>query len=144
LSPVNSISFQPEAPARQDVETSGLLGDQHGLPLRQDQHLCREIADIGAAGEKAEQHKRVVIEIGRAGARLRPAGAAGDIGPEHMVGRSDALIADRLRGLGKFLERRRPAADIDNRKSHAESHLHPPLGLLFLHRREHTMPGDEI
>ena len=93
---------EPEAPARQHVETRGLLGDEHGLALRQDQHLRREIADIGAARKKPEQHKWVVIEIGRAGARLGPAGAAGDTGAEHMVGCGDAVIADRLRRLDKF------------------------------------------
>ena len=45
----------------EDVETGGLFRDEHGLPLRQDQDLRREIADIGAAGEEAEQYKRVVI-----------------------------------------------------------------------------------
>jgi len=27
---------EPEPPARQDVETGRLLGNEHGLPLRQD------------------------------------------------------------------------------------------------------------
>ncbi len=30
---------EPEAPAAQHVERGGLLGDEHGLALRQDQHL---------------------------------------------------------------------------------------------------------
>ena len=106
---------QPEPPARQDVETGGLFGDKHGLTLRQDQHLGREIADLGAAGEKTEQHERVVIEIGRAGARLAPAGAAGNVGAQHVVGCGDPLIADLLRRLGEFPQSRRLTADIDNR-----------------------------
>src|SRR5215471_6223251 len=73
---------EPEPASRQDVETGSLLGDQHGLTLRQDQYLRREVADAGASGEEAEQHERVMIEIGRPGARLRPTGAAGDIGAE--------------------------------------------------------------
>ena len=63
---------EPEAAARQHVETGRLFGDEHRLALRQDQHLGREIGDVGATGEEAEQHERVVIEIGRSGAGLGP------------------------------------------------------------------------
>jgi hypothetical protein len=129
---------EPEPSARQNVETGSLFGDEHGLTLCQDQHLGREIADIGAAGEKPEQHERVVIEIGRAGSRLRPAGAAGDIGAQHMVGCRDPVIADLLRRLGKFPQGRRLAADIDNRKGYAQSHLHL-RSVAFCARREDTM-----
>ncbi len=115
---------EPEAPARQDVETGGLLGDQHGLALRQDQHLGREIADAGAAGQETEQHEGIVVEIGRPRARLGPAGAACDIGAEHVVGCGDPVIADRLRRLRELPQGRRFAADVDDRKGHAELHLH--------------------
>ena len=36
---------QPEAAAAQHIETGGLLRDQRGLPLRQDQHAGGESAD---------------------------------------------------------------------------------------------------
>src|SRR5262249_20598811 len=115
---------EPEPSARQDVETGRLLGDEHGLPLRQDQHLGREIGDAGAAGEEPEQHKRVVIEIGRSSARLSPTGPARDVGAQHVVGRGYPLIADRLCRLGNPPQARRLTANIDNRKSYAEFHLH--------------------
>src|SRR5207253_537239 len=73
---------EPEAAARQHVEAGRLLGDQHGLALRQDQHLGREIRDLGAPREKPEQYERVVIKVGRAGAALRPFGPARDIDPD--------------------------------------------------------------
>jgi hypothetical protein len=55
------------------------------LTLGQDQYLGREIRDAGAAGEETEEHERVVIQIGRSGARLGPTGAAGDIGAQHEL-----------------------------------------------------------
>ena len=115
---------EAEAAARQHVETGRLFGDEHGLALRQDQYLGGEIGDAGAAGEETEQHERVVIQIGRAGARLGPIGPARDIDAQHVIGRGDAVIADRLRRLGKFAQGRRLAANIDNRQGYAELHLH--------------------
>ncbi len=55
---------EAEAPARQHVERGGLLGDEHRLTLRQDQHLGGKIGDPRAAGEEAKQHERVVIPAG--------------------------------------------------------------------------------
>ena len=130
---------EPEPPARQHIETGGLLGDEHGLALCQDQHLRREIADAGAAGEKTEQHERVVIEIGRAGARLGPTGPARDIGAEHVVGRRDPVITGRLCRLGEFPQRRRLAADIDDRKGYAEFHPYLLPSFRFAYRRQDTM-----
>ncbi len=109
-------------PLRQHVETGGLFGDEYRLALRQDQHLGREIADRGAAGKETEQHERVVVKVGRPAARLRPAGAARDIGAEHMVGRRDPLIADLLGRLDKLPQCRGPAADIDDRQGYTEFH----------------------
>jgi hypothetical protein len=94
------------------------------LTLRQDQHLGREIGDAGAAGEEAKQLERVAIEIARSGARLGPTGAAGDIGAEHVVWCGDPVIADRLSRLDRFPQGCRGATDVDDRKGHAELHLH--------------------
>ena len=71
---------EPEPPAREDVETRGLFGDEYRLTLGQDQNLRRKIGDGGASGEETKQHERVMIEIGRSGARLGPTGPARDIG----------------------------------------------------------------
>ena len=116
---------EPEPAAAQHVERGGLLGDQRRLALRQDQHLRREILDLRDAGEKAEQHERVVIEIGRAGAALRPARPARDIDAEHVIGRGQPVIADRLGRLREIADRVRLPADIDQRQRHPE--LHPSL-----------------
>ena len=119
---------EPKPAAAQHVEAGGLLGDQHGLTLRQDQHLGRKIRDPRAPGEKAEQDERVVVEVGRAAAALRPFRPARDIDPEHMVRGGDPLIADRLRRLDEIADRVRLSADVDNRQRHAELHLPPPFG----------------
>jgi hypothetical protein len=86
--------------------------------------LGREVGNVCAPGQEAEQHERVVIQIGRSGAWLRPTGPTRDIGAEHVVRGRDPLIPDLLGRLGKFPQGRRLTADIDNRKSYAEFHLH--------------------
>ena len=68
-----------------------------------------------ASGEKTEQHERVVIPVGRARAALGPLGPARDIDPQHVIGGGDALITGRLCRLNKIPQRRRLAANIDNR-----------------------------
>jgi len=55
-----------------------------------------------------------------------------------VVRRRDPLIADFLRCLRKFPQRRRLTADIDNRKGYAEPHLHLRL-VPFVRQGEHTM-----
>src|SRR5262249_8525686 len=93
------------------------------LALRQYQYLGREIGDLGNPGQKTEQHKRVMVQIGRAAAALGPTRPAGDVGAEHMVGRRQPLIADRLGRLRKIADRRGLPADIDDRQRHPELHL---------------------
>jgi hypothetical protein len=119
---------ETEPAAREDVETGGLLGDEHGLALCQDQDLRREIADARASCEETEQHEGVVIAVGRSGAALRPIGPARNIDAEHVVGGGEAVIADLLRRLGEFPQRRRIAADIGDRQGYAQlhPHLHQP------------------
>ena len=114
---------EPETPAAQHIEAGRLLGDQRGLALRQDQHLGREILDLGDRGEEPEQHKGVVVEVGRAAALLGPARTALGVGPEHVVRERDPLIPDRFRRLHKIADRIGLSADIDDRQGHAELHL---------------------
>ena len=100
---------EPEPSAAQHIETSRLLGDEDGLALRQDQHTGRKAEFVRAAGEISEQHKRVMVQPGPGATRLRCAGLAG---AEHMVGRLDKIVADRLGRLRVFAHGRRNAADI--------------------------------
>src|SRR5580658_10690729 len=51
---------QPEPAAAQHVKAGGLLGDQHGLPLGQNEHLRREANPRRTTAEKAKQNKGVV------------------------------------------------------------------------------------
>ncbi len=112
---------EPEAAAAQDVERGGLLGDQHGLALRQDQDLGREADRLGAAGEVAEQHEGIVEQIlrGVAVLVLRPVGG---VDPEHVVGQRQMVVAELLRRLGELARGVGLAADIDQGQRDAELH----------------------
>ena len=89
---------QPETAAAQHVKAGRLLGDQHGLSLGQDEHLCREAYSRRATAEKPEQHERIVEEIGR-GVSRPPVGSARDIDPQNVIGRREMIVAGRLRRL---------------------------------------------
>ncbi len=73
---------ETEPSAAQQVKRGRLLGDEYRLALGEDQHLGRELDVPGTAGEKAEQHKGVMEEIGRRVA-IAPIGATRDIDAEH-------------------------------------------------------------
>ena len=55
---------EAEAAAAQHVEARRLLRHQRRLALRQDQHAGGKADALRAAGEKAEQHERIVIAVG--------------------------------------------------------------------------------
>src|SRR5208283_4059223 len=55
---------EAELAAAQDIETGRLFCHEHGLALRQDQDTRRKAELLGAAGEKAKQHERVVKQPG--------------------------------------------------------------------------------
>src|SRR5205085_1250321 len=55
---------EAETAAAQDIERGGLLGDERGLALRQDQDAGGKAQLCGAAGEIAKQDKRVVEQTG--------------------------------------------------------------------------------
>src|SRR6266436_2970478 len=77
---------EPEPAAAQHVETGRLFRYEDGLALRQNQNAGRKAELRGAAGKKAEQHKRVVEQPRPGAAGLRRADLAG---AEHMVGGLD-------------------------------------------------------
>ena len=105
---------EPEPAAAQDVERGRLLRDQHRLALRQDQDAGGKADLPGAAGEKAEQHERIVVGV-RRGADAPPAMIGGGIGAEHVIGRQKVREAEPFGGLGIVAQYRRTGADIGHR-----------------------------
>src|ERR1700677_5107571 len=83
---------QPKPASAQHVEAGGLLGDQNGLPLGQDEHLRREANSRRATAEKPEQDERIMEEIGR-GAPRAPMRPARDIDPENVIGGGEIIVA---------------------------------------------------
>ena len=55
---------EPEPAAAQNIERGRLFGDENGLALRQDQDAGRKAELARASGKKAEQHERVMKQIG--------------------------------------------------------------------------------
>jgi hypothetical protein len=117
---------EPEPAAAQGIEAGGLLGDQRGLALRQDQHAGREAELWRHAGQIAEQDERVVIQAGSGAVGV---GATGRVGAEHVVGRLDKVVADRLGRLRIFAQHGRIAADIAQGQQASQFHrLSPAAG----------------
>ena len=108
---------EPEAPvaAAQHVEARRLLRNQRRLPLREDQDARGEADFVGAAGEKPEQHERVVIG-GRGGADPPSAVIDVRVGAEHMVWGQQVRKAQPLGSLGIIADDRGSGADIADRQ----------------------------
>jgi hypothetical protein len=104
---------EPEAATRKHVEAGRLLGDEHRLALRQDQHPGRKAELLGAARQIAEQYKRVVVKPAPGATGFR---GALFTGAEHMVRRLDKMVTDRLRRLRVFAHNRGLAADVAPRQ----------------------------
>ena len=106
---------EAEAAAAQHIEGGGLLGHQGGLALGQDQHRGGEADLLGAAGEEAEQHERVMI--GGGGGAHPPASRIGiGVLAQHMVGCDEEVEPEPLRRLGVVTQDARPGADVANRQ----------------------------
>ena len=132
---------KPEPAAAEHVERGGLLGDQHGLPLSQDQHFRREADSRRAAAQEPEQDERIVEEIGRGVARA-PVRPARGVHAQNMVGRGEMIVARRLRRLSEQPHRRRIAADVGQGQCDAEFHHGAPQNIIPSfsgHKRERTV-----
>src|SRR5581483_11951009 len=100
LNPVPAdADAQPEAAAGQHVDLDRLLGDERGLPLRQDDHAGDELELRRDAGDEAEQGERLV-EHRLVRVRARPTRIAGGVGAEHVVVGEQVLVAHFLGRLG--------------------------------------------
>ena len=103
---------EPQAPARQHVDGGRLLGDEGGLPLREDQDARRQPQPAGHAGEKAEQHERLVERVPM-GIRALPAARPLGVRPEDMVEGEHVCIAHPLDRLRVVADPRRIRSDLD-------------------------------
>ena len=103
---------EPQAPARQHVDGGRLLGDERGLPLREDQDARRQPQSAGHAGEKAEQHERLVERVAM-GIRALPAARPLGVRPQDMVEGEHMGIAHPLDGLRIVADPRRIRSDLD-------------------------------
>ena len=83
--------------------------------LRQDQHADRKADALSAAGEKAEQHERVVVRVG-GGADAATGMVRRRIDAEYVIGRHQIRIAEALGRLCVVADDRRSGADVDYRK----------------------------
>jgi hypothetical protein len=80
---------EPEAPAAEYVETGGLLGNQHGLTLREDQHLGGEFDLFRAGGNEAERDKGIVEQ---AEPTRTAAGGVRRVAAENVVRQRQAVV----------------------------------------------------
>jgi len=109
-------------PARhQRVQRGGLLGHQRGLALREDQDAGGEADALGAAGDEAEQHERVMIG-GFRGADALAGGHAGRVAAQHVVRRLQVVDAQSFHGLRIVAHDRRTRSDIAARQGRPELH----------------------
>ena len=110
---------EPEAAAAEHVETGSLLGDQHGLALREDQHLGGELDLFRAGSDEAECHEGVVEQAEPTGA---PAGRVRRVAAEHVVRQRQTFVTF---GLGEFCEFAHDwaiATDVAERQGNSEMH----------------------
>ena len=119
---------QPQSSGAQHVHRGRLLGDEGGLPLRQNQNAGDEFQLRGDGGEKAEQHHGFVKRMG-VGVGAGEAGQAVRVSAKHVVVDEQIVVAEFLGGLGVILDGLRVVAVLRLRKYHAVLHALPsPCG----------------
>jgi hypothetical protein len=87
---------EPEAAAAEYIKTGSLLGDQHGLSLREDQYLGGELNLFRAGSDEAERHKGIMKQAEPA---RTAAGWVCWVAAKHMVRQRQAVVTF---GLGEF------------------------------------------
>src|SRR6185369_974363 len=115
---------EPEAAAAEHVETGGLFGNQHGLTLREDQHLGGEFDLFCAGGNKAERDKGIVEQ---AEPTRTAAGGVRRVAAENVVRQRQAVVTFGLGKLGVFAHDRAVAADVAEGQGYSEMHGRFPL-----------------
>src|ERR1019366_8348585 len=113
---------QTEAAVAEQIEAGGLFGDQDGLALRHDQDAGGEAETVGAAGEEAQHHERVVhgmlIGADADALGLRPGG----VGAHDVVAGDDVVEAEALDRLSVVTDDGPAGADIANGQGCADLH----------------------
>src|SRR5262249_17803220 len=120
---------EAETAAAEDVETGSLLGNQHRLTLREDQHLGGEFDLFRAGGDESERHKGVVEQ---AEPTRTAAGGVGWITAEHVVRQRQTVVAFGLGELSEFAHDRAIATDVAERQGNSEMRGLPRLGWLLV------------
>ena len=112
---------QPQPAAGQHIHFGGLLGDQGGLALGQDDDAGAHFNLFGNGGQIAEHHERLVEHIVLVVGAV-PLGALGRVGAQHMVKDQQVFVAQGLSGLGKILDGGGVGADFGLGKDGSELH----------------------
>ncbi len=100
---------EPQASAAEDVDGRRLLGDEDGLPLREDDDAADESDALGGVREVAEEDEGLVEHAvegvgGRPASEGLPIGAIGHVGADHVVVGEDVVEAHLLDGDGVGLD----------------------------------------
>ena len=112
---------EPEAPAGENVDLGGLLGDERGLPLREDEHAGDELEPGNDSGEVAEEDEDLVEHVlGRVWAG--PLGTVGDVRAEYVVVRQQMGESELLGRLGVLADAARVSADLRLREDDSDLH----------------------
>src|SRR3990170_3768629 len=112
---------ETQAAARQYIQCGGLLGDQGGLPLRQDEDAGQEAEPRRAGRHEAVQDQRLQ-EGGLVRVWPLPASRPLRIGAQHMVVGHDVREAESLHRLGEIADRRRVGRELGLRVDDTEIH----------------------
>ena len=112
---------EPEPPAREQVDLGGLLGDEGGLALGQDEHPCDELESGRDPGEVPEEDEELVeLVLGRV--RPWPVRPLRDVRAEDVVIREEVVVADLLGRLRERPDAARVGADLGLREDDAQAH----------------------
>jgi hypothetical protein len=116
---------EAQPPAAEQIDRGGLLGDERGLPLGQDEDAGGEADSARLAGEVAQQDEDLVDRViaGVVVAQIRPSGAPR---PEDMVIDQDVVVAEPFGRLRPVADGDRVIADLAVRERDADAHDFPP------------------
>ena len=90
---------EPELAAGQHVDLRRLLGHEHGLALREDEHAGYQL-EVGDRGEVSEQREHLVERRLRR-VRAAPVRPGRHVGPDHVVVRHQEGEATLFRGASR-------------------------------------------
>jgi hypothetical protein len=115
---------EPQAPAREHIHLRRLLGDQHGLPLRQDDDASDQLETPRHCREIPEQDERLVELVPRM-VRTAPPGVVSEIHADDMLVGQQMRVPELLDSFGIRTDHGRIAADFGLRENHADPHDQP-------------------